>query len=70
MSHIQNDKWLEAARENFEQAIAEGNLPAVKDIIADVMDVSPETGRAMNEEIRNLPVSTWSIISPIQSYDL
>jgi hypothetical protein len=70
MSHIENDKWLEAARENFEQAIAEGNLPTVKDIIADVLDKFPDVGRAMNEEIRNLPVSTWSIISPIQESDL
>lgn len=70
MSHIQNDKWLEMARENFEQAIKEGDLPLVKDIIADVLYSFPEEARKWSDEVRALPVSTWQIISPIQKEDL
>lgn len=70
MSHIKNDLWLENSRELFEDAVTEGNLPLVKDIIADVMDVSPEAARNLNEVVRNLPINTWRIISPLQPHDL
>ena len=70
MSDVNNEKWLEAAQDGFEDAIAQGNLPLVKDIIADVLDVNPEAGRAMSERVKNLPVDTWNVISPIQESDL
>ncbi len=63
MSHPINEQWLESAREMFEGAIEAGNLPLAKDIIADVQDVSLDAGRALNEMLRNTPVSKFAIKS-------
>lgn len=52
MSHIENELWLEASRENFNEALSEGNLHLAKEIIADVMDVSPASGRELVQELR------------------
>jgi hypothetical protein len=70
MSHKQNDQWLEAAKENFDTAIEEGNYALCKDIIADVQEVSLEAGRSLNEQLRNTPVEKFNIKSFIQPQDL
>lgn len=70
MSHQQNDKWLEAAGDNFVHALEEGNYALCKDIIADVQEVSLEAGRSLNEMLRNTPLSKFSTLSPIQPHDL
>ncbi len=33
MSNKANDEWIEAARENFEEAVSTGNITLAKDII-------------------------------------
>lgn len=70
MSHIQNDKWLEAAQENFEGAVDSGDYALCKDIIADVLDVNPEAGRALALQLRETPVSKFNTKSFIQPHDL
>lgn len=65
MSHIENTRWLEAAQENFESAIAGGNLSLAKDIIADTFDAGFATeARAMNIQLRNTPVERFTTRSP------
>lgn len=64
MSHPQNDKWLEHAQDNFEQAIAEGNYALCKDIIADVQEAGfLEAGRSLNQQLRDTPVEQFAIKS-------
>lgn len=63
MSHIENTRWLEAAQENFEQAIEEGDYALCKDIIADTLDVSPSIGRGMVRQLREVPVEKFAIKS-------
>lgn len=70
MSHKENDKWLEAAQENFDGAIEEGNYQLAKDIIADTLDVSPEAGRAMAVKLREIPIEKFAVKSFIQPQDL
>lgn len=43
MSNIQNTKWIESARENFDQALSEGNLELANDIMCDTGDAGFET---------------------------
>ncbi len=38
MSNKENDKWLEAAKENFEEAIEADQWDLAKDILADMKD--------------------------------
>ena len=38
MSTKENTIWLEAAKENFDQAVAEGRFGLAKDIIEDIRD--------------------------------
>lgn len=53
MSNPWNDRWLEVAKDNFDQAIAEGNIALAKDIIADTIDAgfTPEA-RQMVKQLR------------------
>lgn len=56
MSHHKNDEWLEAAKDNFEEAVATGDIALAKAIIVDVLDAGfREEGQAMNETLRDLP---------------
>lgn len=65
MSHKQNDTWLEAAWENFKDALDAGNYALCKDIIADTQDAGfLDAGRSMNEELRNTPISHFAVKSP------
>lgn len=60
MSHIENDKWLESAKEFFDGALEAGNLPLAKDIIADVFDKGfGDEARAMNIELRETPIKQF-----------
>ena len=70
MSCNQTTQWKEAAFENFEQALAEGNYSLCKDIIADVQDVDLAAGRELNEMLRNAPLEAFTNKSPIQRHDL
>lgn len=64
MSHIQNDQWIEAAQENFEESIERGDLPTAKNIIADVFDAGfSNVARAMNLMLRETPISKFAIKS-------
>ena len=38
MSTAQNDQWLEAAKDNFDEAVAQGNHSQARAVIADVRD--------------------------------
>lgn len=38
MSHVSTDTWLEAAQENFEQAITEDNLDLAEAVLQDMRD--------------------------------
>lgn len=38
MSHIENEKWIEAAYEHLDGAIADGNLQLAEQIVADTFD--------------------------------
>lgn len=63
MSHKKNDTWLEVAQGNFEGAIETGNYALAKDIIADVLDIHPDSGRAMALTLRETPLSKFAIKS-------
>lgn len=64
MSHPTNTVWLESAKENFDQALAEGNYALCKDIIADIQEAGfLEQGRELNEDLRNTPISQFAIKS-------
>ena len=69
MSHIQNTRWIEAAQEQFEDAVARHDLKTVKAIIADTFDAGfAAEARTMNEEVRKYPASHWEgITSPYQN---
>jgi hypothetical protein len=67
MSHIANDKWLEAAYENFQEALESGNYALCKDIIADTQEAGfLEAGRIMNTQLRDMPISKFNPPSPYQ----
>lgn len=71
MSHIQNEKWLEAALENFQDALDAGNYALIKDVIADTQEAGfLDEARVMNNKLRETPMSQFNIISPIQEKDL
>ena len=54
MSTNENTLWLEAAQENFEEAISSGDIKAAKDIIADVQEAGfREEGQRMNKQLRD-----------------
>jgi len=38
MSHKQNDAWLEAAKENFDEAVSLGNWSLAQNVIDDCRD--------------------------------
>jgi hypothetical protein len=68
MSHIQNDKWLEAAHEHFQGAIDQGNYALAKAVIADTFDAGfPNEARQMALELRDLPISQFNQPSPYQN---
>lgn len=49
----QNEEWLEAAYENFLEAIQDDNISLAKDIIADVQEEGfTDKGREMNLILR------------------
>lgn len=51
MNH--DEEWLEAANDNFENAITMGDVAFAKDVIADTFDAGfPERAREMNLELR------------------
>lgn len=59
MSHQQNTEWLEAAYENFRDAVEVGNIALAKDIIQDTIDNGfSEDARKMNLEMRELTQET------------
>lgn len=65
MSHIQNDRWLEAAQENFETALAQGDYAGCKDVIADTQEAGfLDAARAMNTQLRDTPISQFAVKSP------
>lgn len=66
----ENEQWLEAARENFDDAIEAGDYALAKDVIADVFDVSPDAARSLTEVLRNTPVEKFHVKSFIQPQDL
>lgn len=70
MSEINTERWLDAAFENFQQAVDEGNYALCKDIIADVQDVNLEAGRQLNEVLRATPIEKFAVRSHIQPHDL
>lgn len=71
MSHIGNDKWLEAAQEHFDSAVEAGNLGLAKDIIADTLDAGfADVARSMTAQLREVPPQQWNVKSFIQPQDL
>lgn len=53
MSALQNEKWLEAAQENFLGALEDDDIEMCKAIIADVQEAGfTEAGREMNLQLR------------------
>lgn len=65
MSHIENDKWLESALENFQDALDAGNYALVKDIIADTFDAGfSDTARVMTNKLREYPISHFAVKTP------
>lgn len=50
MSTQENTSWLEAALENFDEALEEGDVAFAKAIIADVQE------KGFNDEVRQLNV--------------
>lgn len=50
-----NKEWLDAAYDNFEEAILKCDVHLAKDIIADTFDAGfPEQARAMANELRRV----------------
>lgn len=53
MSALQNERWMEAAYENFHEALEVEDIKLAKAIIADVQEAGfTEQGRRMNSELR------------------
>lgn len=53
MSNRDNTIWLDAALENFEEALSEGNLKLAKEIISDVQEKGfGDEGRQLNARLR------------------
>jgi hypothetical protein len=62
MSHAQNDEWLEAAKDNFEEAVGSGDIAMAKAIIVDVLEAGfREAGQAMNDVLRTIPVGSIEV---------
>lgn len=57
MSNKQNTEWLEAAQDNFTEAVAEENIKMAKAIIADVLEAGfRDEAQTMVEALREIPV--------------
>ncbi len=57
MSTIQNDIWVEAAYEDFEVALSEGNIAMAKLIIADMFDAGfTDESRTLAKRLRYINV--------------
>ncbi len=55
MVYMTNEEWLEAVRDNFDEALQMGDMHLAKDIIADTFDAGfKETARAMSLELRTV----------------
>lgn len=68
MSHKQNDIWLEAANDAFQDALECGNYALVKDIIADTFDAGfPDVARAMTSKLRSCPINHFAVPTPYVS---
>lgn len=62
-----NEKWIEDAKDNFGQAVDEGNYTLCKDIIADVQEAGfLDEGRALNDLLRAVPVSKFITRTPYE----
>ena len=56
MSNKQNDGWIEAAHENFQQAIADGNFSLAQDVIEDTRNAGfSEAAEKMQSTYKELP---------------
>lgn len=59
MSNQYNEAWVEAAHENFQDAVSEGNITLAKDIIQDVIDAGfRDEAVKMSETLREIPVGS------------
>jgi len=71
MSTRENDEWVLAAYENFEQAIEGGNYHLAQDIIADTADAGFEgEAQIMRSQLAITPLNKFLMVSPIQRHDL
>lgn len=64
MSLKENETWVEHCYQNFQEYLEAGNYEMCKNAIADMFDVSPNTAREMNDELRNVPIERFAIKSP------
>lgn len=65
MSNKQNDVWLEAVFENFQDALDAGNYALVKDVIADTQEAGfLDEARVMNNKLRNTPITQFAQPTP------
>lgn len=70
MSCNANSEWLEAAKENFEEALEQGDYLLCKDIVADVKWAGfLDTARYMKEVLDESPVKQFCA-SPSHKADL
>lgn len=57
MSTKQNTEWLDAAHDNFTEAVAEENIKLAKAIIADVLEAGfRDEAQTMVEALREIPI--------------
>lgn len=61
MSNTQNTLWLENAKDNFEQAIAEGNWEQASAVISDVGDAGFENEALKLHQEYNDKIREWAI---------
>lgn len=67
MSLKENDAWVEAAYENFDQAVEEGNYALCKDIIEDMKDKGfGEYARTLEIVLKALPLTRFTKPSPYE----
>lgn len=60
MSHQKNTEWVEAAHENFGEAVEAGNYSLAKGIIADMKEAGFSLdAEAMSQQLATVPVSNW-----------
>lgn len=66
MSHKVNEEWLEAATENFQTAIDQGNYALAQAVIADTRDAGfSSQAEAMEKYLVLTPVEQFAIKSNI-----